>query len=155
MGLFRLENIKAGSYKVAFSFVGFFTIERNMQLISEKNLGQVVLKRNVEELNAAVIRAKRPTIKRTREKLVFNVENSSLSVGNTFDLLKKTPGVLIIGDKIDVKLRTPTIYLNGRRVYLSSSEVVSLLQSIDASFIKSVEIFFNAAREPLTCAGAC
>ena len=146
-GLFILENINDGSYKMDFSFVGFITIERNIKLISEKNLGQVVLKRNVEELNAAVIIAKTPTIKRTREKLVFNVENSSLSVGNTFDLLKKTPGVLIIGDKIDVKLRTPNIYLNGRRVYLSSSEVVSLLQSIDASFIKSVEVITNPSAQ--------
>ena len=147
MGLFRLENIKAGSYKIAFSFVGFLTIEKDVELSIAQSIGVVVLKQDIEELNAAVIRAKRPTIKRTREKLVFNVENSSLSVGNTFDLLKKTPGVLIIGDKIDVKLRTPTIYLNGRRVYLSSSEVVSLLQSIDASFIKSVEVITNPSAQ--------
>ena len=147
MGLFRLENIKAGSYKIAFSFVGFLTIEKDVELSIAQSIGVVVLKQDIEELNAAIIRAKRPTIKRTREKLVFNVENSSLSVGNTFDLLKKTPGVLIIGDKIDVKLRTPTIYLNGRRVYLSSSEVVSLLQSIDASFIKSVEVITNPSAQ--------
>jgi len=146
-GKFQFENIKADTYKITFSFVGFSTIEQDIELVSEKNIGVLILKRLVEPLNTAVISAKNPTIQRTSEKLVFNVENSSLSVGNTFDLLKKTPGVVIIGEKIDVRFRTPTIYLNGKRVYLSSAEVVSLLRSIDASFIKAVEVITNPSAQ--------
>ena len=146
-GRFRIENIKDGSYKIKFSFVGFLAIEKDIELVSTKNIGELILKTAVESLNAAVISLKRPTIQRTSEKLVFNVENSSLSVGNTFDLLKKTPGVVIIGEKIDVRFKSPAIYFNGKRVYLSSSEVVSLLRSIDASFIKSVEVITNPSAQ--------
>ena len=146
-GRFRIENIKDGSYKIKFSFVGFLAIEKDIELVSTKNIGELILKTAVESLNAAVISLKRPTIQRTSEKLVFNVENSSLSVGNTFDLLKKTPGVVIIGEKIDVRFKSPTIYFNGKRVYLSSSEAVSLLRSIDASFIKSVEVITNPSAQ--------
>ena len=146
-GRFRIENIKDGSYKIKFSFVGFLATEKDIELVSTKNIGELILKTAVESLNAAVISLKRPTIQRTSEKLVFNVENSSLSVGNTFDLLKKTPGVVIIGEKIDVRFKSPTIYFNGKRVYLSSSEVVSLLRSIDASFIKSVEVITNPSAQ--------
>ena len=146
-GRFRIENIKDGSYKIKFSFVGFLATEKDIELVSTKNIGELILKTAVESLNAAVISLKRPTIQRTSEKLVFNVENSSLSVGNTFDLLKKTPGVVIIGEKIDVRFKSPTIYFNGKRVYLSSSEAVSLLRSIDASFIKSVEVITNPSAQ--------
>ena len=146
-GRFRIENIKDGSYKIKFSFVGFLAIEKDIELVSTKNIGELILKTAVESLNTAVISLKRPTIQRTSEKLVFNVENSSLSVGNTFDLLKKTPGVVIIGEKIDVRFKSPAIYFNGKRVYLSSSEVVSLLRSIDASFIKSVEVITNPSAQ--------
>ena len=146
-GRFRIENIKDGSYKIKFSFVGFLATEKDIELVSTKNIGELILKTAVESLNAAVISLKRPTIQRTSEKLVFNVENSSLSVGNTFDLLKKTPGVVIIGEKIDVRFKSPAIYFNGKRVYLSSSEVVSLLRSIDASFIKSVEVITNPSAQ--------
>ena len=146
-GRFRIENIKDGSYKIKFSFVGFLAIEKDIELVSTKNIGELILKTAVESLNTAVISLKRPTIQRTSEKLVFNVENSSLSVGNTFDLLKKTPGVVIIGEKIDVRFKSPTIYFNGKRVYLSSSEAVSLLRSIDASFIKSVEVITNPSAQ--------
>ena len=146
-GKFQIENIKDDAYKITFSFVGFSTIEQNIEVVSVKHIGVIILKKVIQSLKTAVISAKRPTIQRTSEKLVFNVENSSLSVGNTFDLLKKTPGVVIIGEKIDVRFRTPTIYLNGKRVYLSSSEVVSLLRSIDASFIKSVEVITNPSAQ--------
>ncbi len=146
-GNFQIENLEDNTYKITFRFVGCSTIEQNIELVTAKNMGVLVLKKSVESLNTAVVNAKRPTIQRTSEKLVFNVENSSLSVGNTFDLLKKTPGVVIIGEKIDVRFRTPTIYMNGRRVYLSSSEVVSLLRSIDASFIKSVEVITNPSAQ--------
>ena len=146
-GRFRIENIKDGSYKIKFSFVGFLATEKDIELVSTKNIGELILKTAVESLNTAVISLKRPTIQRTSEKLVFNVENSSLSVGNTFDLLKKTPGVVIIGEKIDVRFKSPTIYFNGKRVYLSSSEAVSLLRSIDASFIKSVEVITNPSAQ--------
>lgn len=146
-GTFQIKNIKDDTYKITFSFVGFSTIEQNIELVSARNMGVLILKEDVESLNTVVISAKTPTIKRTSEKLVFNVENSSLSVGNTFDLLKKTPGVVIIGEKIDVRFRSPTIYMNGRRVYLSSSEVVSLLRSIDASFIKLVEVITNPSAQ--------
>ncbi len=146
-GNFQIENLEDNTYKITFRFVGCSTIEQNIELVTAKNMGVLVLKKSVESLNTAVVNAKRPTIQRTSEKLVFNVENSSLSVGNTFDLLKKTPGVVIIGEKIDVRFRSPTIYLNGKRVYLSSSEVVSLLRSIDASFIKSVEVITNPSAQ--------
>jgi hypothetical protein len=146
-GYFQIDNIKDDTYKITFSFVGFSKIEQNIELVSAKNIGVLILKEDVESLNTVVISAKRPTIQKTSGKLVFNVENTSLSVGNTFDLLKKTPGVVIIGEKIDVRFRSPTIYMNGRRVYLSSSEVVSLLRSIDASFVKSIEVITNPSAQ--------
>jgi hypothetical protein len=146
-GKFQIKNVKDDTYKITFSFIGFSTIEQNIELVSAKNIGVLILKEDLEFLNTVVVNAKRPTILKTSEKLVFNVENSSLSVGNTFDLLKKTPGVVIIGEKIEVRFTAPAIYLNGRRVYLSSSEVVSLLRSIDASFIKSVEVITNPSAQ--------
>ena len=142
-GTFQLKNLKDNTYKITFSFVGLSTIEQNIEVVSAINLGVLILKEDIESLDAAIVSVRRPTIQKTSEKLVFNVENSSLSVGNTFDLLKKTPGVVVIGENIAVKFKSPIIYMNGKRVYLSSSEVVSLLRSIDASFIKSVEVITN------------
>mgnify|MGYP001945896893 CR=1 FL=1 len=142
-GSFILEGIEKGTYNINFSYMGFEDLVKTLELTSDKNLGNIVLKENNEILDEAVITAKLPTIKKTAGKLVFNVENTSFSVGSTMDLLKKTPGVVVIGENIQVKFSSPIVYINGKRVYLSSSEVVSLLENTDAANIKSIEVITN------------
>lgn len=152
-GSFSLKGLEDKTYRITFSYVGFTTQEHSVSLISEENLGSVILEENTESLDQTVVTAKKPTIQKTAGKLVFNVENSSLSVGSTFDLLKKTPGVLIIGDEIKVKFNRPVIYMNGKRIYLSPQETISLLESLDAATIKAVEVITNPSSKYDAAAG--
>lgn len=142
-GSFILKGLKAGNYTFNFSYIGFEDHNEAVELSSNKDFGKVILNTSPEMLDETVVTAKLPTVKKTPGKLVFNVENSSFSVGSTMDLLKKTPGVVVIGEDIQVKFSSPIIYINGKRVYLSSSEVASLLQNMDAAYIKSVEVITN------------
>lgn len=142
-GSFILKGMEAGKYRINFSYIGFEDHIETIELSSHKNLGKIVLKENHEMLDETVVTAKLPTIKKSAGKLVFNVENTSFSVGSTLDLLKKTPGVVVIGESIQVKFSSPIIYTNGKRVYLSSSEVASLLENTDAANIKSIEVITN------------
>ncbi len=142
-GSFIFKGLEAGAYKLIFRYIGFEDTEQTIELSSNKNMANIVLKESSEMLDETVVIAKLPTIKKTPGKLVFNVENTSLSVGSTMDLLKKTPGVVVIGENIQVKFSSPIIYINGKRVYLSSSEIVSLLENNDAANIKSIEVITN------------
>ena len=142
-GSFVLENLAAGNYTLNFSYIGFEDHNQNIQISENINLEKVVLKENLEMLDETVVVAKLPTIRKSPGKLIFEVENTSLSVGSTMDLLKKTPGVAVIGENIQVKFSSPVIYINGKRVYLSSSEVVALLENTDAANIKSIEVITN------------
>lgn len=139
-GTFIIKDLEEKTYQITFSFVGFETKKQIIEVSSEENIGTIQLKESTESLDETVVIAKKPTIQKTAGKLVFNVENTSLSTGSTFDLLKKTPGVVVIGEEIKIKFSNPIIYINNKRVYLSSSEVVSLLQNTDAANIKSVEV---------------
>ncbi len=141
-GSFSISNLKEQDYYIKFSMVGFTTVSKTINASNSENI-KITLNKNVEELDETVISAKAPTIKREPGKLIFNVEETSLSTGDTFNLLTKTPGVLVIGDNIQVKKTSPIIYLNDKRVYLSSSELASLLRSMDASNIKSIEVIDN------------
>lgn len=142
-GSFTLDGLVAGNYRLNFSYIGFEDYVETFVLSANKNLGSVTLKESSEMLDETVVYAKLPTIRKTPGKLVFDVENTSLSVGSTIDLLRKTPGVIVIGENIQIKLSLPKIYINGKRVYLSASEVYSLLQNTDAAAIKSVEVITN------------
>ncbi len=141
-GSFSISNLQNQDYYIEFSMVGFTIVSKTLNP-SNSTFITITLTENVEELEETVIRAKAPSIKREPGKLVFNVENTSLSTGDSFNLLSKTPGVIVLGNTIQVKKTRPIIYINDKRVYLSSSELASLLQSMDASNIKSIEVIDN------------
>lgn len=143
LGSFKMKGLDSGSYKLLYSYIGYEGYQHNFKLSSDLNLDDIVLKESSEMLDEALVNVRLPTIIKTPGKLVFSVENTSLSVGNTMDLLKKTPGVVIIGENIQVKFSSPTIYINGKRVYLSATEVASLMENMDAVNIKSIEVITN------------
>lgn len=142
-GSFSLKGLEPGKYNLNFSYVGFDDYLEIITVDSNKIIEDIILKKSQQVLDETVVSAKLPEIKKTSDKLIFNVENTSLSVGNTMDLLKKTPGVVVIGQTIQIKFSAPTIYINGKRVYLSPSEVTSLLENNDAANVKSIEVITN------------
>ncbi len=142
-GNFIFNNLKVANYTLTFSFVGYQTKHKDISVSADQNLGIIVLDRVPEVLDETVIAIKRPTIVKESGKLIFNVENTSLSTGTTLELLTKTPGVLVIQDQITIKGTPTVIFINGKRVYLSAAEVVSLLKNVGASAIKSVEVITN------------
>jgi len=139
-GVFKIDNIEKGDYTIKISYLGFEDFSKVIEFNKNIDLGTIILKESLQELDGVTIVAKRPTVKRLVDRLVFNVENSTLSNNNVLDVLKHTPGVMVSNDKITVKQSTPTIYINDRRVHLSSSEVQQLLEGTSASNIKSIEV---------------
>ncbi|GAA4937422.1 outer membrane beta-barrel family protein [Algibacter agarivorans] len=139
-GAFNIDNVKAGAYIFKVSFLGFKAHTSEIKVDSDTKLGIIILKENLEALDGVTIVAKRPTVKRMVDRLVFNVENSTLSNNNVLDVLKHTPGVLVHDGTITIKQSTPTVYINDRRVHLSINEIQQLLEGTSATNIKSVEV---------------
>ncbi len=142
-GKFKIENIKIDSYSLKITYLGFSEYEKNLNIDLDLDLGIVILTEKTEELNGVVVIAKRPTIKRLVDRLVFNVENSTLSENNVLDVLKHTPGVIINNETITVKNKVPVIYINDRRIHLSPNEVQQLLEGTSATNVKSIEVITN------------
>lgn len=141
-GNFIISDLKEQEYYTEFTMVGYKTVSKTINPLNS-SFFTISLLENVEELDETIITFKAPDIIRAPGKLTFNVENTSLSVGDSYNLLTKTPGVIVIGDEIQVKGSTPIVYLNDKRVYLSAYELTSLLKSMDASIIKSIEVITN------------
>ncbi|MFI2741598.1 TonB-dependent receptor domain-containing protein [Zhouia sp. PK063] len=138
-GSFSIENITAGSYILKTSFIGFSPYYKSLTIKdSDIHLGHIVLKENVESLDEVVLR--QPQLERKVDRLVFNIQNTSLSQGNLMDVLRNTPGVMVINNNITVRNNPVTVYINDRRVYLNSSELTQLLNGTSAFTIKSVEV---------------
>ncbi|GAA3641732.1 outer membrane beta-barrel protein [Flavivirga jejuensis] len=142
-GYFIIENLKAGDYILKISFLGFKSYITRVELYRNINFDTIILKDNIEALDGVTVMTKRPTVKRMVDRLVFNVENSTLSNSNILDILKHTPGVLIHDGAITIKQSTPTVYINDRKVHLSSNEIQQLLEATSANNVKSIEVITN------------
>lgn len=142
-GFFLLDRLSEDNYLVKISFLGFNDVYRSVVLNENIDLKTITLEEISEQLNEINILVRRPTLKKEADRLVFNIENTALVEGNMFQVLKSTPGILILDNSIQVKNSTPTIYINDKKVHLSNDELVLLLEGSSANSIKSIEVITN------------
>ncbi|MBT8253526.1 MAG: TonB-dependent receptor [Flavobacteriaceae bacterium] len=142
-GQFALNAIAGGNYTLKISFIGFREAEQELELNKDIILPDIILVEEAETLSEVAITVRKPTLSRQPDRLVFNVQNTSLSEGNVMEVIRRTPGVLVLDDAITVKSSSPVIYINDRKVNLNSSDIIQLLQGTAASTIKSVEVITN------------
>lgn len=142
-GYFNIESLNEGDYIVKFSFIGYKEVIKPVELHKDFVFETIILEEDIASLDEVSIIAKRPTLKKEADRLVFNIENTALTEGNMLQALKSTPGVLVINNSITVKNSSPTVYINNRKVNLSSDELTQLLEGASASSIKSIEVITN------------
>lgn len=142
-GYFNLVNLSPNTYYLKISFIGLEEFEQKIVLTGDLDLKTIMLKEISESLDEVTVVAKKPTITRKPDRLIFNVENTALVEGSTLGVLKNTPGVIVSEGSINIKSASAAIYINGRRVQLTSDELMQLLESAPANSIKSVEVITN------------
>ena len=142
-GSFLIENVEDNTYLLKISFVGYKESLQKVIVKGNTNIPLITLEEASDALDEVVVNARKPKITRKIDRLVFDVENTTLSTGNTYEVLKRTPGVIPSQGNLLVKNRPATVYINDRKVYLSSQELQQLLEGFSAENIKSVEVITN------------
>lgn len=142
-GNFSFDQIARDNYLLKVSFVGFEDYLKTIQISEDKDLGAIFLKETAAHLNEVSINYKNPSVERKVDRLVFKVENTTLSSGNSWDILKKTPGVIMANNSLQVRNQGVDVYINDRKVQLSASELQTLLENYSAQNIQSVEVITN------------
>ncbi|MDT0294710.1 TonB-dependent receptor domain-containing protein [Mesonia ostreae] len=142
-GSFALTAVKEGDYILKASFVGYKSLMLPVKINDHKSLKTLLLKEDLARLEGVRISTKKPRIIKEVDKLIFEVENTSLSSGNTWDILNKTPGVINVGGDLKIRNTSATIYINDKKVYLTSAELNQLLNGLSAENIKQIEVIRN------------
>lgn len=142
-GLFEFRNISKEQYLINISFIGYKTTSLTVDLIENITLDEIVLQEDAEALSEVNITYKRPTVQKLPDRLTFNIANSPLVEGNILQVLKSTPGVLVMDGNIMVKSSSPTVYINNRKVQLTNRELSQLLENSSANSVKSIEVITN------------
>ena len=142
-GFFALKGVDTGLYLLQASYVGRGSKPLALDITQDISLGALIIPLQNNNLDEVVVTAQRPKLERLADRLVFTVENTVVSQGTSWDILKNTPGVIVNQEELLIRGESATVYLNDRKVQLSGQEVQDLLEGLSGSNIKSVEVIAN------------
>ena len=142
-GFFTLTDVEPNLYLLQASYVGRGSVPQALDIAKDVILGALIIPMENNQLDEVVVTAQRPKLQKLPDRLVFSVENTVVSQGTSWDILKSTPGVIVNQDELMIRGQRATVYLNDRKVQLSGQEVQDLLQGLSGTNIKSVEVIAN------------
>ncbi|EAR02429.1 outer membrane beta-barrel family protein [Maribacter sp. HTCC2170] len=142
-GLFTMLNLEPKVYLINASYIRKFSKFVAIDVSKDIVMGTIIIGHNVESLDEVIVASIKPLIERKADRLVFNVENTVVTQGSSWDVLKRTPGVIATGEELQVRNQSATVYINDRKVQLSSQEIHDLLENYPADHIKLVEVIGN------------
>ncbi len=141
LGFFELTSVPRGQYYIQVSYIENQSDYTLVKVDSDTDVGTLVLKGNVQNLEEVVVTSQQPRLERKVDRLVFYPGNTAVADGSLWDVLKRTPAVVVTQDKLTVKGSTDIgIMINDRRVNLPPEDIVNLLSGSSASNIEAIEV---------------
>ena len=142
-GRFRFTDLDAGSYFIRTSGIGYAdTPHPTFELAAgqELELPAYDLKAAGTMLETVEVVARKPFLEQKAGMLVVNVDQSITGQGGTvLDMLRKVPGVVVAGNRIQMAGKSGlTILIDGRPT--KYVDINSLLRDMPADNIKSIEV---------------
>ena len=142
-GRFSLKGIPPDVYYLQAKYFGYKSLLVPLEIKSDIQIGAVVLEQDKLWLDEVVVTGQKPVVERLADRIVFNVENTVVGEGSTWDILRNAPGVIIVQDNLEIRGQQATVYLNDRKVQLSEAEIQDFLKGLSGDMISSVEIIPN------------
>ncbi|HLA52235.1 MAG TPA: carboxypeptidase regulatory-like domain-containing protein, partial [Flavitalea sp.] len=148
-GQYSFESVAPGKCIITLTFVGYHKQSIPIELqdgVSIYKVPAVILKEDARVLGEVVVRAQKPLIEQDGGKLILNVQNTIIAAGSSAaELLERAPGVSIDqNNQISVNGKTGVnIMIDGKPTYLPPAELATLLRSINANNIATIEVVSN------------
>lgn len=149
-GKFLLSDLPAGDYFLTASMIGFKKISTKAfsinQANSVMNFPEIIVAKDSKMLGEVTVRAIKPFVERKMDRLVVNVENSSVAAGSTaLEVLQRAPGVTVDqNDNIAMQGKQGVlVMIDGKQTYMSNADVANLLKSMPSSQIETIELITN------------
>jgi len=146
-GAFTLDRVRAGSYFLSITSVGYadYTGETFQLDSGGSRTVTVSLTPAAKNLQAVSVVTKKPFVEWKLDKMIVNVESSPFFTPgmSALEILERSPGIEVDYMRNTIGLITrpaTTIYINGRRSYLSGVDLLNYLRGLPAGSIEAVEI---------------
>lgn len=149
-GSVEFENILFGDYIIRTSLVNHEHQYSSAITLSSaqplKNMDDITLLPVIKQLKTVEITGRKPFIQRMSDRIVVNVDNSSVNAGSSaFDVLERSPGILIdANDNISMRGRAGVIIMiDGKPSPMSGADLVNYLRSLPSNAIERIDLITN------------
>jgi len=146
-GMFSLENVAEGTYKMLIDFIGYQKKEKKNIVVSKENpsvtLGDIKLSNKQKTLKEVTITSEKSVIENRIDKTVYNVDKDVTSQGGVAaDVLKKVPQVSVdVDGNVELQGNSNVRFLiNGKPSVMFGNNIADVLQAIPSSQIQSIEV---------------
>ena len=145
-GFFKLEHVPDGEYIFFVSSIGYETLKKNIDVVSDLDLGLIKMKPGNVTLDEVVIVEKRPLFSNEGEKTLYNVsEDPSVQTGTVSDALQNAPGVEVdVEGNITLRgVSSVEVWINGQPSNLNEENLKTYLQQMPANALERIEVITN------------
>ncbi|MFX0556091.1 TonB-dependent receptor domain-containing protein [Maribacter sp. CXY002] len=140
-GEFRINSIEKGKYLLFASYMENTSETITISVLKDLDIGILQLHQKELELDEAVISYKKPSLEQKVDRLVFNIENTALSDSDIWDVLKRTPSVVIINNQLSIKGSSNVgVMINDKLVNIPQEDIINLLSGSSASNVETIEV---------------
>lgn len=147
-GFFSFPGIREGQYRIRTSHVGFQDSYSSSFVLVHHDIEVpgFQLSKVQGKLNNVNVVARKPMVEVKADKTILNVEGTINAVGsNAFELLRKSPGILI--DRDDQMMMAGKtgiqVYIDGRPSPLTGQELANYLKTLQSSQVEAIELITN------------
>lgn len=149
-GFFEMSKISDGNYLISINHIAYLTKYVQVKIDSNFNnivLEKIILEINSKELNEITVKGIKPVFEKKNDRLVVNIEGSTLSSlrSNGADLIRNLPGIWFDRQN-NISFngqKNVQITINGRSRYLSTNDLMTFLRSLPVNSIEEIEIISN------------
>ena len=133
------QKVIAGEYSFKVSQYGVVT--EQVAIISRDTTIVIEMVKS-KQLEAATINNKKPVFKRKADRMVFHVENSLISYGNTLhNLLAITPGVKVDDNSVTILGKgNAVIYVDDQVLQLGGEDLINYLFTVPSDDVSRIEV---------------
>jgi len=120
-------------------FILFFPLIFFAQLSKQDSLKRVAEK----QIEGITIKGRKPTLETLPDRFVYNLENSSLVIGNNaWNVLQQTP-LLMVDENSGISVmgfQNASVYINGRKSILVGKDLYGYLKNMPADNLVKIDI---------------
>lgn len=139
-GDYQIHSIAKGNYRIVASYIAN-TVESDLLVVTSNIEMPPLVLQSAQELDEVVVTQNKPKLEQLADRHIFNVENTAISDGDIWDVLKRTPGVMVMNNRLYVNgSANVKIMINGKQVNLPEEDIINLLSGSSASNVQSIEV---------------